>query len=190
MPQSGVGSMQGSTEGRFPMKVIFHLRLSSTKEGLPLKVIFHQRSSSTEGCPPPKVVFHQMSQQTKSQPLTLLRSVVKFFWHTYDVQSRIIEAACCLKTKMSAYQNVGLSMGHQRSLVPFSFLMSFRSDRRFKSHPIVGYLTDIMAWWSVNLTIKQIIIFIYISKLVRSTSLVRSSSFLGSSSWDIHWFDS
>ena len=41
MPQSGVGSMQGSNEGR-----------------LPLKVIFHQRSSSTEGCLPPKVVFH------------------------------------------------------------------------------------------------------------------------------------
>ena len=41
MPQSGVGSMQGSTAyGRLPMKVIFHQRSSSTKSHLPPKVVF------------------------------------------------------------------------------------------------------------------------------------------------------
>ena len=40
MPQSGVGSMQGSTEGHLPMKVNFHQRSSSTKSHLPPKVVF------------------------------------------------------------------------------------------------------------------------------------------------------
>ena len=46
MPQMGLGSMQGSTEGRLPPKVVFHRRLSSTKDCLPPKVVFHQRLSS------------------------------------------------------------------------------------------------------------------------------------------------
>ena len=59
MPQSGVGSMQGSNEGCLPLKVVFHHRLSSNKGCLPLKVIFHQRSSSSKGRLSPKVVFQQ-----------------------------------------------------------------------------------------------------------------------------------
>ena len=52
MPQSGLGSMQGSssTKSRLPLKLVFHRRLSSTKGRLPLKVVFHRKSSSTEGC--------------------------------------------------------------------------------------------------------------------------------------------
>ena len=53
MPQSGVCSMQGSTECRLPPKVIFHGRLSSTEGSLPPKVVSHRRSSSTEGRLPP-----------------------------------------------------------------------------------------------------------------------------------------
>ena len=49
---NGVGSMQGSSEGRLPLKG------SSTKGRLPPKVVFHHMSSSTNGCLPLKVVFH------------------------------------------------------------------------------------------------------------------------------------
>ena len=41
MSQSGVGSMQGSSKGRLPLKVVFHYRLSSTTGSLPSKVVFH-----------------------------------------------------------------------------------------------------------------------------------------------------
>ena len=58
MLQSGVGSMQGSTEGCLPMKVVFHQRSSSTESHLPPKVVFHQRSSSFKGHLPLMVVFH------------------------------------------------------------------------------------------------------------------------------------
>ena len=64
MPQSGVGSMQGSTEGRLPPQVVFHHRSSSTEARLPPKVVFHRRLSSTKGRLPPKVVFHQRSSFT------------------------------------------------------------------------------------------------------------------------------
>ena len=49
MPQSGLGSMQGSSspKSRLPPKVVFHHRSSSTNGRLPLKVVFHQRLSST-----------------------------------------------------------------------------------------------------------------------------------------------
>ena len=156
MPQSGLGSMQGSssTEGLSPPKVVFHQRLSSTvgnfpptvvfqqrssstKGGLSLQVVFYRRSSSTEGvfhrrclppkvssaegCLPPKVVFHRRMSSTyhntlvdlifvrtvnisssKSQPLTLLRSGIRFFWtnklnETNTRTKPYIEAACCLK---------------------------------------------------------------------------------------------
>ena len=48
MPQSGLGSMQGSTEGCLPLKVVFH------RGRLSRKLVFHQRSSYTEGRLPPK----------------------------------------------------------------------------------------------------------------------------------------
>ena len=51
MPQSGVGSMQGSIEGRRPLKFVFNLRSSSTTGHLPSKV-------ATKGHLPLKVVFH------------------------------------------------------------------------------------------------------------------------------------
>ena len=41
MPQSGLGSMQGSTGGHLPMKVVFHQRSSSTNGRLPPKIISH-----------------------------------------------------------------------------------------------------------------------------------------------------
>ena len=47
------------TEGRLPLKIMFHRRLSPTKGYLPPKVVFHRRLSSTESYLPPKVVFHQ-----------------------------------------------------------------------------------------------------------------------------------
>ena len=50
MPQSGVGSMQGSR--------IFLWRSSSPSGCLPPQVVFHLRSSSTTGHLPLKVVFH------------------------------------------------------------------------------------------------------------------------------------
>ena len=84
MPQSRLGSMQGSTStesrllpkaafhqrlsstgGHLPPKVVFHQRTSSTKGSLPLKVIFHLRLSSTEGRHPPQVNFHQKLPTTK-----------------------------------------------------------------------------------------------------------------------------
>ena len=104
MPQSGLGSMQGSTEGCLPLKVVFRPRSSSTQGCLPLNVVFHRRLSSAEGCLvlkvvfhpklsstegrlPPKGVFHRWSsstnhnsQHTKSQPPTLLRSGLNIFF--------------------------------------------------------------------------------------------------------------
>ena len=65
MPQTGVGRMQGSNEGCLPLKVIFHLRSSSTAGCLSPIVVFQQRSSSTEGGLPLKVVFHQRLSSTK-----------------------------------------------------------------------------------------------------------------------------
>ena len=43
MPQSGLGSMQGSTstKSRLPPKVVFYHRSSSTKGRLPIEVVFH-----------------------------------------------------------------------------------------------------------------------------------------------------
>ena len=65
MPQSGVGSMEGSTEGHLPpTKFVFHQRLSSTAGRIRLKVVFHRRSSSTKGLLPSKVVFHRWSSFT------------------------------------------------------------------------------------------------------------------------------
>merc|ERR1711954_632621 len=74
VPQSGVGSMQGSsiqqrsssTEGLLPMQVVFHHRSSSTEGCLPPKVVFHHRSSSTKGRLSPKVVFHQKSSSPEN----------------------------------------------------------------------------------------------------------------------------
>ena len=65
MPQSWVGSMQGSNEGCLPLMVIFHRRLSSTKGHLPLKVVFQWRLSSTKGFLPPKVIFHRRPSSTE-----------------------------------------------------------------------------------------------------------------------------
>ena len=65
MPQSGPGSMEGSTEGCLPGKVVFHGRSSSTEGCLPTKVVFHQRSSSTKGCLPSKIVFHLRFSSTE-----------------------------------------------------------------------------------------------------------------------------
>ena len=67
MPQSGLGSMQGSsyTKSRLPPKVVLHPRSYSTDSCLPLKVIFHRRSSSTDGCLPLKVAFHQRLSSTE-----------------------------------------------------------------------------------------------------------------------------
>ena len=63
MPQSRLGSMQGSSsiKRRLPPKVVFHNRPSSTKGCLPPKVVFHRKSYSTKGHLPSKVVFHQRS---------------------------------------------------------------------------------------------------------------------------------
>ena len=60
MPQTGVGSMQGSSKSRFPLRVIFHCRSSSNTGRLSLKVVFHRRSSFTEGRLPLKAVFHSI----------------------------------------------------------------------------------------------------------------------------------
>ena len=86
MPQSRVGSMQGSIEGRLlimkpsfsddhpPPKAVFHRSLITTKghlpptdtDGrLPLKVVFHRGLSATKGRLPPKVVFYQRLSSTK-----------------------------------------------------------------------------------------------------------------------------
>ena len=75
MPQSKLGSMQGSTKGLLPLKVVFHRRLSSTEGCLPPKVVFpkvpkvvfHQRSSSTEDRLPRKIVFHRRLSSTKGR---------------------------------------------------------------------------------------------------------------------------
>ena len=67
MPQSGLSSMQGSTEGCLPRKVIFQGRLSFTKGCLPPNVVFHQRSFSTEVRLPLKVVFHRRSSSISTE---------------------------------------------------------------------------------------------------------------------------
>ena len=79
MPQSGVGSMQGS------IKVVFHWRSSSTTGSLPPKVVFQQRSSSREGCLPLKVLFHQRSSSTKCH---LSRKVV-FHRRSSSIEGRL-----------------------------------------------------------------------------------------------------
>ena len=60
MPQSGKGSMQGSSS----TKVVFHRRSSCTVGRLPPNVVFHKRLSSIKGCLPPKIVFHRRSSST------------------------------------------------------------------------------------------------------------------------------
>ena len=73
MPQSGVGSMQGSNKGSLPLKVVLHRRSSSieghlpNKGCLPMKVVFPQRASSTKGRLQPKVIFHQRLPCTKGR---------------------------------------------------------------------------------------------------------------------------
>ena len=79
-------NMSSSTKSHLPTKVVFHRRLSFTKQrSSSTDAIFHRRLSSTEGRRPPKVVLHlpwhlswsyicENSLHTKSQPPTLLRS--------------------------------------------------------------------------------------------------------------------
>ena len=91
MPQSGVGSMQGSSKGHLLLKVIIRCRSSFTTGRLPLKVIFHRRSSSTEGCLPLKVVFHQRSPSTKDYfpPKVVFLLKVVFKWRLYSTNGRL-----------------------------------------------------------------------------------------------------
>ena len=63
-----------SIEGRLPLKVLFHqklsfIKVSSIKSHLPSKVIFHQRVSNIKGCLTSKVVFHQISSSIKGKVL-------------------------------------------------------------------------------------------------------------------------
>ena len=67
MPQSVLSSMQGTTEGCLPLKVVFHRLLSPTEGRLPPKFVFHPRSSSIEGRLPPKLVFHPRSSSTEGR---------------------------------------------------------------------------------------------------------------------------
>ena len=96
MPESGVGSIQWSTEGclslkvvlhrdclgRRPPKVVFHRRSSSTEGCLPPKVVFHRRSSSTKGCLPLKVVFHQRLSSNEGR----LPAMIVFHWRLSPIK--------------------------------------------------------------------------------------------------------
>ena len=136
--------MQGSNEGRLPLKVVLCRGLSSTKdilplkvpsiEGyLPLKVFFHQRSSFIRGCLPTKVVIHRRLSSTYYNnliDLIFVRTVnipnlnflpclevaYIFFWQ--NVRSKhtkeYIEAACFLKI-YGFWANVKVSFWHKLS---------------------------------------------------------------------------
>ena len=72
----------------FPLKVIFHWRISSIEGHLPLKVIFHSRSSSIEGCFPSKFVcplkfmFHWRSSSIEG----CLSLKVVFHWSSFSIE--------------------------------------------------------------------------------------------------------
>ena len=111
MPQSGVGSMQGSTEGCLPLKVVFPWRLSSPESHLPPKLFFHWRlfftegrfppkvvfylrSSSTKGRLPPMVVFQQRSSSTKGYlPPTIIPLFILYLWEqsTYQISASYLQ---------------------------------------------------------------------------------------------------
>ena len=55
----------GFSLSRLPSKVLFYLRLSSTKGCLPSMIVFHQRSSSIKGFLLSRVVFHRRLSSNK-----------------------------------------------------------------------------------------------------------------------------
>ena len=79
--QRGVGSMQGSTEGHLPLKVIFHKASSSTESCIPPKVVFHWRWSSNKSWLPPKVVSHWRLSSTEGRlPPNIAPWLIFYLW--------------------------------------------------------------------------------------------------------------
>ena len=86
MPQSGQGSMQGSSSTKsLPLKVVFHRMLSSTKGHLPLKVVLHQWLSSTKGCLPLNVVFLWRSSFAEGNPPAKVTS----HWRSFSTEGHL-----------------------------------------------------------------------------------------------------